>query len=125
MKNALAKREDGGGRFEEPLEKLMLKLDMATFSRAQAVDNITLRVYCPQNRSSVNFTLANMDKKKHAEREWMTLDLNLDEGTFLGIMNPKLKVIFQYDNILAPFAAVSMARGSLFSAHPPLLDLRN
>ncbi len=121
----LAKKleQSGGGKFDEPLDKLMLRLDAATFSRAQSANNVTLRVYCPANNASLNFTLANMDKRK--KEGWMTLDLQLDEKTFMDIYNPKLKVIFQYENVLAPFAAVSVARGCLFSDHPPLVDLRN
>ncbi len=123
----LAKKleENGGkGKFDEPMDKLMLRLDAATFSRAQSSESVILRVYCPESRAALNFTLANMDNKRKG-RDGMVLDLQLDQETFMGIVNPKLKVIFQYENILAPFATLAMARGSLFAAHPPMTDMAN
>ncbi len=122
MTNALAKKNEGGGRFDAPMERLMIKLDELTFSRVQSAEKILLRVYCPENHGSVNFMLKNLGSKKDG---WMTLDMNMEEGSFLNVMNPKLKVVFQSQNVLAPFASLSMARGALFSEKLPLTDMVN
>lgn len=121
MTNALAKKNEGGG-FDAPMERLMIRLDELTFSRVQSAEKVLLRVYCPDNHGSVNFLLKNMGTKKDG---WMTLDMNMEERSFLNVMNPKLKVVFQSQNVLAPFASVSMARGALFSEKLPLSDMAN
>ncbi len=121
MTNALAKRSEGGG-FDAPMERLMVRLDEVTFSRVQSAEKILLRIYCPDNRASLNFLLKNLGSKNAG---WMTLDMNMDEKSFLNVVNPKLKVVFQSQNVLAPFASLSMARGALFSEKTPLTDLAN
>ena len=119
MKNALAKRDEGGGRFDEPMERLMVKVDEGTFARLQSAGTVRMRVFCPQNGASLNFMLKSMGRGGDS---WMTLDLNLDERMFFGIINPKLKVTFQCQNVIAPFGAVGMSRGSVFCENPPLTD---
>ncbi|MEW6722509.1 MAG: hypothetical protein AB1324_04560 [Candidatus Micrarchaeota archaeon] len=112
--------ETGKKRPDEPFDKLMLKLDLGTFTRVQSSEWVRLRVICNDLPSFVTFSLKNMSSG--TEGYTTTLDLRLDVETYKNILNPRLKVIFQHENVIAPFVATAMAGGNFFSAGGPIVE---
>ncbi|MEW6036026.1 MAG: hypothetical protein AB1529_05415 [Candidatus Micrarchaeota archaeon] len=117
-----AKKEDGK-RIGEPFDKITIKLDVRAFTRVQSAQMVRLRTYCPENGACADFLLKTMAPPEGGPKggAW-DLNLSLDEETFENIMNPRLKVIFQCSNVLAPFFSVGLAPGSLFAERKPLLE---
>ncbi len=115
-----AKKEDG--RIREPFDKITIKLDALAFTRVQSAEMVRLRTYCPENGACADFLLKTMTAGGGKKGGAWDLNLSLDEETFENIMNPKLKVIFQCSNVLAPFFSVGLAPGSLFAERKPLLE---
>lgn len=117
------KDQPAGGKIEPPADKLILRLDVLTFSRVQMSDSVILRVLCRENGAMVNFTLKNMNIS--GEGRGTVLDLTLDLDRFVDMLNPKLKVIFQSENVVAPFVAAGLSRGNAFSSMQPMTDMVN
>jgi hypothetical protein len=117
------KKEAAGPGGRKSVEKLELRVDAITLSRLQSSQFVNLRVLC-ENGSMVSFLLRNM-KAAGSEGSALTVDMNAGTDSFPDMMNPELKVIFKYENIIAPFAAVRMAAGLAFSDRMPLEEPPN
>ncbi|MFN7991363.1 MAG: hypothetical protein U0R44_04370 [Candidatus Micrarchaeia archaeon] len=81
-----------------------------------------MRAFC--GSACLDFLLRNTDPKN--ERGFgMAFDLSLEQEAFLSIANPKLIVVFQCENVFAPFSVQAMAAGSIFSDSPPMIERAN
>ncbi len=101
---------------ERQMERIVVRLGESDFTKIQAVSAVRLRVFCPEMGSSALFMLRNAAGERRPDVGSLSMQVKTD--MFLDMLNPGLKVVFQYNNVIAPFLATAVRADALLGVMP-------
>jgi thymidine phosphorylase len=119
----IPKRKESGAAGDKyrTFDKLTIDINEAQFSIIQQAEQVRVRIFCGSENATI--IARNMGGGRRKTNETAGLNLQVDDETFVSMLNPELKIVFRSNNVLAPYLATSLFKESLFSGREALGEI--